>query len=54
MAVTKPIHEIKDHLSSVIAELIETGEEDAVRHRRDLVTPGHCHAVGWAMKNSYE
>ena len=27
MTVTKPIHEIKDHLSSVIAELIETGEE---------------------------
>ena len=27
MSVTKPIHEVKDHLSSVIAELIETGEE---------------------------
>ena len=27
MAVTKPIHEVKDHLSSVIAELAETGEE---------------------------
>ena len=27
MTVTKAIHEIKDHLSSVIAELTETGEE---------------------------
>ena len=27
MTVTKAIHEIKDHLSSVIAELAETGEE---------------------------
>ena len=27
MTVTKAIHEVKDHLSSVIAELAETGEE---------------------------
>ncbi len=27
MTVTKPIHEVKDHLSAVIAELTETGEE---------------------------
>lgn len=33
MAVTKPIHEIKDHLSRVIAELIESGEEvEITRH----------------------
>ena len=33
MTVTKPIHEIKDHLSSVIAELAETGEEvEITRH----------------------
>ena len=33
MTVTKPIHEVKDHLSSVIAELAETGEEvEITRH----------------------
>lgn len=33
MTVTKPIHEIKDHLSSVIAELLATGEEvEITRH----------------------
>lgn len=33
MAVTKPIHELKDHLSSVIADLIATGEEvEITRH----------------------
>ena len=35
MTVTKPIHEIKDHLSSVIAELAETGEEvEITKHGR--------------------
>ena len=33
MTVRKPIHDIKDHLSSVIAELAETGEEvEITRH----------------------
>jgi prevent-host-death family protein len=33
VTVTKPIHEIKDHLSSVIAELLATGEEvEITRH----------------------
>jgi prevent-host-death family protein len=33
MAVTKPIHEIKDHLSSIIAVMAETGEEvEITRH----------------------
>lgn len=27
MTLTMPIHEIKDHLSSVISELAQTGEE---------------------------
>jgi prevent-host-death family protein len=33
VTVTKPIHEVKDHLSSVIAELTATGEEvEITRH----------------------
>lgn len=33
MTVTKPIHEIKDHLSSIIATIEETGEEvEITRH----------------------
>lgn len=35
MTVRRPIHEIKDHLSSVIAELAETGEEvEITKHGR--------------------
>ena len=35
MTVSKAIHEIKDHLSSVIAELVETGEEvEITKHGR--------------------
>ena len=35
MTVTMAIHEIKDHLSSVIASLVETGEEvEITKHGR--------------------
>ena len=35
MTVTMAIHEIKDHLSSVIAQLAETGEEvEITKHGR--------------------
>ncbi|MEM9042068.1 MAG: type II toxin-antitoxin system Phd/YefM family antitoxin [Actinomycetota bacterium] len=35
MAVTKPVHEVKDQLSRVIAEVEETGEEVHItRHGR--------------------
>jgi antitoxin (DNA-binding transcriptional repressor) of toxin-antitoxin stability system len=35
MTVTMAIHEVKDHLSGVIATLIETGEEVAItKHGR--------------------
>lgn len=35
MTVTMAIHEVKDHLSGVIAKLVETGEEVAItKHGR--------------------
>lgn len=48
MTVTKPIHEIKDHLASVIAELAETGEEVEITKHGKVVarlTPPHPSGV---------
>jgi prevent-host-death family protein len=47
MAVTMPIHEIKDHLSRVIAELTETGEEvEITKHGRVVARLVPPHPTG--------
>jgi prevent-host-death family protein len=47
MTVTMAIHEVKDHLSSVIAKLAETGEEVAItKHGRIVARLMAAHPAG--------